>query len=360
MRSQVVGTVKEYKTESAAWAAVEALRLNINQEALQHDAVAVTFGQVVEHYRKIELDLEIDSERKTFKTKHVYDNNLQVHILPRWGEYRLLDITSVAVERWLERLELAGSTKAKLKYVMSDVYQHAIRNGWLRNNENPLLAVRQSAKRVHIPVTLEAHEFRALMILLPQKVRAMGVICATTGLRISEVLGLKWSDIDWKRLEMNVARSVVHGRVGKCKTEVSSQPVPLDQFTADEILKWQQDCTYGTASDWVFASEWKAGKMPPWANTLLTRFLEPAAQKAKIKKKVGWHTFRHTYSTLLKGNGEDVKVVQELMRHANFQTTMNVYTRAITTAKRAAQTRVVDVLMDRTAPAKEGSIDAAA
>ena len=83
MRSQVVGTVKEYKTETAAWVAVEALRLNINQEALQNDAVTMTFRQVVEHYRKIELDLEIDSERKTFKTKHVYDNNLQVHILPR-------------------------------------------------------------------------------------------------------------------------------------------------------------------------------------------------------------------------------------------------------------------------------------
>jgi site-specific recombinase XerD len=100
--------------------------------------------------------------------------------------------------------------------------------------------------------------------------------------------------------------------------------------------------------------------MPPWANTLLTRFLRPAAQKAKIKKEVGWHTFRLIYSTLLKGNGEDVKVVQELMRHANFQTTLNVYTRAITTAKRAAQTRVVDVLMDRTAPAIEGRGIAAA
>jgi len=68
----------------------------------------------------------------------------------------------------------------------------------------------------------------------------------------------------------------------------------------------------------------------------------------------------HTYSTLLKGNGEDVKVVQELMRHANFQTTMNVYTRAITSAKRDAQTRVVDVLIDRTAPLKEGSVETGA
>jgi len=74
--------------------------------------------------------------------------------------------------------------------------------------------------------------------------------------------------------------------------------------------------------------------MPPWANTLLTRSIRPAAKEAKIAKRIGWHTFRHTYSTLLKGNGKDVKVVQELMRHANFQTTMNFYTRAITTATR--------------------------
>jgi integrase len=94
--------------------------------------------------------------------------------------------------------------------------------------------------------------------------------------------------------------------------------------------------------------------MPPWANTLLTRFIRPAAKEAKIAKRIGWHTFRHTYSTLLKGNGKDVKVVQELMRHANFQTTMNLYTRAITTATRGAQSRVVDVLMDRPEAAKKG------
>ena len=189
---------------------------------------------------------------------------------------------------------------------------------------------------------------------LPQKLRTMGVICATTGLRISEVLGLKWSDIDWKKLEMKVSRSVVYARVGKCKTEVSRQPVPLDGLTAEEVSKWHEACTYGQPSDWIFASEWVGGKMPPWANTLLTRFIRPAAKEAKIAKRIGWHTFRHTYSTLLKGNGEDVKVVQELMRHANFRTTMNVYTRAITTAKRDAQSRIVDVLMDRPEPVQVG------
>jgi hypothetical protein len=56
---------------------------------------------------------------------------------------------------------------------------------------------------------------------------------------------------------------------------------------------------------------------------------------------------RHTYATLLKGNGEDVKVVQELMRHANISVTLNVYAQAITQTKRDAQSRVVSVLLDK-------------
>jgi integrase len=100
--------------------------------------------------------------------------------------------------------------------------------------------------------------------------------------------------------------------------------------------------------------------MPPWTDTLLDRFLQPAAKRAGITKWVGFHSFRHTYSTLLKANGEDVKVVQELMRHANISTTMNVYTKALTPAKREAQSRVVDVLMDRSRKITENAAKDAA
>ena len=85
-----------------------------------------------------------------------------------------------------------------------------------------------------------------------------------------------------------------------------------------------------------------------------------AAKRAGITKWVGFHTFRHTYSTLLKANGEDVKVVQELMRHANISTKMNIYTKALTSAKREAQSRVVDVLLDRSRNVVESAAEGAA
>lgn len=230
----------------------------------------------------------------------------------------------------------------------------------MTSEENPVLAVRQSAKRERITEPLEAAEFRALMLELPYKVRVIGIVAATTGLRISEVLGLKWKDIDWKSLQMDVIRSVVDGVVGKCKTEISRRPVPIDQFTADELADWRTVTCYAQSEDWVFASEKTNGRMPPWADTLLDRFLQPAAKRAGITKWVGFHTFRHTYSTLLKANGEDVKVVQELMRHANITTTMNIYTRALTPAKRQAQSRVVDVLLDRSRNTEKSAAEGAA
>jgi len=361
MRALVVGSVKQYATETAAWKAVSTLRLDVNYHTSRPEGVPVTFEQLVEHYRMIELDLEKESERKVRQTKQTYGVYLKARIVPRWGGYRLGEIKAVAVERWLGSIDdLSNGTKAKIKGIMSEVYQHAIRYGWLNDGENPIFAVRQSAKRTRVTEPLEAAEFRALMLELPQKMRVIGIVAATTGLRISEVLGLKWMDIDWKTLQMEVTRSVVDGIVGKCKTETSRRPVPIDEFTADELLSWKKETCYAKPDDWVFASEKVQGKMPPWTDTLLDRFLQPAAKRAGITKWVGFHSFRHTYSTLLKANGEDVKVVQELMRHANISTTMNVYTKALTPAKREAQSRVVDVLMDRSRKVVENAAEGAA
>ncbi len=65
-----------------------------------------------------------------------------------------------------------------------------------------------------------------------------------------------------------------------------------------------------------------------------------------IAKRIGWHTFRRTYTTLLHANGEDVKVVQELLRHGSSRITMDVYAQAVTPAKRKAQGKVVVMLRD--------------
>ena len=90
--------------------------------------------------------------------------------------------------------------------------------------ENPVTLVRQSAKRVRIPDILEIEEIQALFAALTPRERAVVMLDAITGLRRSELLGLKWSDIDFTALEVNVTRSVFRQVVGLCKTEGSRRP----------------------------------------------------------------------------------------------------------------------------------------
>ena len=349
LRKKTIGTVKQYQTKALASSAVESLRTTVNRQGFQRLAGPRTFSGLIEHYRLKELPKE-NHERKTKKTKMVYEGNLKNHIVPRWGSYQLRDVSSVEVEEWLEKLDLAPSSRAKLRNQMSTVFRHGIRWGWIGQHENPIAMVRCSSKRLSTPETLTSDEFRALFGKLPDRERAMGIICATAGLRISEALGLKWDDIDFQTGQANVLRSVVDGAVGRCKTEVSQQPVPLDGLTLDELQSWRTITMYASGSDWVFASDAVFGKMPVWAVSSLQKVLQPAAGRAGITKRIGWHTFRHTYSSLLSEYGNDVKVVQELMRHAKIATTMEIYTHARMVKKREAQSKVVDALFlrDRT------------
>ena len=84
----------------------------------------------------------------------------------------------------------------------------------------------------------------------------------------------------------------------------------------------------------------------------LRSYVQPAAKRIGITKALGWHSFRKTFATLLKGGGEDVKTVQELMRHANSRLTLDVYAQALTPAKRATHMKLVGLIR----PAAETAI----
>jgi integrase len=275
LRNQVIGTVEQYTTKARALSAIETLKMTINRKGFQRLAGLKTFSELIEHYCLKELPKE-NHERKTRKTKKVYESNLKNHILPRWGGYKLREILTVEVEEWLDRLSLAPGSGAKLRNQMSTVFRHGIRWGWIGQHENPISLVRVTSKRRSAPETLTAGEFRAMFATLPGRERWMGAICATAGLRISEALGLKWEDIDFERGQANVLRSVVDGAVGRCKTEISQQPVPLNQGALNELQSWRNTTLYGSDPDWVFASDRVFGAMPVWAGSSLQKVLQPA------------------------------------------------------------------------------------
>jgi integrase len=161
---------------------------------------------------------------------------------------------------------------------------------------------------------------------------------------MSELFGLKWHDIDFRRNQISVTRSIVFQVVGPCKTEASQKPVPLDCRLADALKVWRGQTNYSKSEDWVFASPTARGRNPYWGQCLMRTIIRPAAVKVGITQPIGWHTFRHTYSSLLRANKTDIKVTQELLRHASSRVTLDTYTQAVTAQKRRAQSSVIRLL----------------
>lgn len=114
------------------------------------------------------------------------------------------------------------------------------------------------------------------------------------------------------------------------------------------LLMRRRGSAYPGDDDWVFASPAQGGKLPYWSFSLFRVYIKPALKEAKIAGRVGWHTFRHAYATILKSHGEDVKTAQELMRRAHSSVTLNLYAQVITETKREAKGKVARLVFQPT------------
>jgi len=334
-RRRLIGT-----TDQILEAARKAARLlvpDLNAKSAALETSSMTIAQLCSHFDQRELCLS--NTWRSYSTKSIYKVYLKRWVIPKWSDYLLSDIRTIEVESWLRGLPAARSTCAKIRNVMSVLFNHACRYEFY--DRNPIRLVRQSSKRRSPPVVLTPGEIRTLLEGLKIRERTLVFIAASTGIRQGELFALKWSDIDLSAGTMNVARSIVHGFVGPCKTESSQKPVPLHPIVCDALEKWRSQSSYRKPGDWVFASPHTDGKLPYWGQSILHKYLRPAAWGLGIEKRFGWHTFRHTYSTLLRSVGTEFKVMQELLRHSTIRSTLDVYTQAVTSAKQSAQAAVM-------------------
>jgi len=336
-RNQRIGTIKELPNRRDAQKAVLELRANINSSV----RIPATVGELIAHYKNFELGA--DCEKRT-STRAVYELYLDRQIEPKWGSVPLGQIRAVDVERWLRSLKYAPASKSKIRNIMSAMFAHAKRYGMVHSN--PIEAVRCSAKRLREPDVLTPVEFQRLLEELPLRERVMVMIAGTTGLRRSELIALTWQDVDFGNLQIAINKSCVHGQIGETKTTASAKPVPLHPDVAQVLRDWQQVTEYKEDSDFLFPSIRGNGRVPVWPDTLLQKVIRPAAERAGIRgKTIGWHTFRHSLGTNLRSLGVDIKVAQELLRHANAKITLDLYTQAISSQKRDANARVVEMLL---------------
>lgn len=336
-RATPIGTLKQFPTKAAAWRKCDALRATIN---VPPQPTETLFDKVIDRYIREEMPAR-------FSTRHGYSSYLALHVRPQWKEHDISTIDPYSVEAWLKGLNLASKTRGHIKGIMHVIFECAMRWKLIPTDRNPmsLVRVKYGTRRKEKPRVLTLEEFEKLVAAITSEhVRTMVLAAMCLGLRVSELFALKWSDFDWKELTLSVQRGIVRGRVDEVKTEASHAHVPLDADLATVFFNWRRKTQFGKDADWVFASPAKAGEVPYLSATILTNHIKPAAKRAGLGE-IGWHTFRHSYRSWLDETGAPIKVQQELMRHADIRTTMNVYGSAMSETKRQANSKVVKMAL---------------
>lgn len=331
-KKKIVGTVTELPKRKDAEKAVMQLRVDVNEGAA---FAPMNLEQLATHYKSVELPL------KAHSTAEVYRNYLALYVIPKWGTHSLSAIKSIAVESWLRTLKrldgkvASPGTKTKIRNLMSALFSHAIRHEWAAIN--PIRSVRTSSKRLRTPDILTPDELEALVLELPQRERVMVLLDGSTGLRRGELIALRWRDIDFELNQANVTHSVWRNVEGDAKTEASRKPVPIHPIVIEQLKQWRLVTLYRSDEDYLFPSIAKNGSQPITPDMILRRHIRPALERIGVKKRIGWHSFRHSLGTMLRQKGVDVKTAQELLRHANSRTTMDLYQQSVSEEKRRAQ-----------------------
>ena len=336
-RAAIVGSKQEYPTESAArkCPAVQAILLRLNAEQPTGSSGAAEFGAVIARYEQEEMP-------ERYSTKAAYQSYIKNYIRPRWAQIPMSVVKPMAVEDWLRNLELAPKTKGHIRSLMHTIFQCAERWDLVDKNPIKLVRVKGGTKRLKTPRVLTPAEFDSLLPHLREPYRTMVLVAGCLGLRVSEIVALKWDDFDFDGLTLLVQRSIVHGRVGDVKTEYSRDCVPLDPALVQALTEHRKR-SFISPDGWLFANP--VTRKPFHQEEIQKRHIRKAGKSAEIGSDIGWHTFRHSYRSWLDETGAPLTVQKELMRHASIQTTMNIYGKAMTDTKRQAHRKVVEMVL---------------
>jgi integrase len=320
-------------TRAEAEAALGKLREQVAIErAAQREAEAEAKRVVEEQRRPLAKvgEAVIASKRAAGRKKSTiegYSYWLRVHIIDYFGPTPVGEITREDVRGFaaaLERKGLAPKSRANALGALHSLIEFALDEEWMVG-ENPVKRVPKPADHGADPDIhfLEVEEVEALLRAVPDDTlgrieRVMYLTAAMTGMRQGELFALRWLDIDWGVGRIRVRRNFVRGEFGTPKSKRSSRSVPLAARVAAELELLSQDTRWAGDDDLVFAHP-ETGK-PIDRSKLLKRF--KAALRAAEIRDIRFHDLRHTFGTRMAAQGVPMRILQEMMGHRDFKTTL--------------------------------------
>jgi len=327
-RSVVLGSVADLPKKGDAQVRLDEHLRPINQGTGRPEAY-IAFGTFVDaQWKPLVLP--------TFKrsTQHGYKTVLSLHLLPQWRDWRLRDIDRLAIQQWVAdkfRQRCGWQTVRNSWVLLSGILETAVEYGYL--TVNPARGVKFPQKTLREkPAMLAGDSLAKLLKHLDEPYRTMVSLIAATGLRIGELLGLRWRALDLDIGTLAVRESVFEGQFQSPKTQKAVRTIPLGRHAIATLTAHRQRVSRRASEDLVFGN--RKGD-PLRESKLLTNVLQPAAEAAGVGR-VTWHQFRHIHSSLLNDLKIPVKIAQEQLGHASISTTLNIYTHVVDASHRSA------------------------
>lgn len=346
-KREALGTVKELPNKKALMAKVEEVRERINSAPK-----GIFFSDVARRYVTEHIEANLRPHAQTSAKANL--RYLEAHFNTR----RIADITPGEIDALVNSLksqknpaeDLAKHTRQHIKALAHHVWRKAMLWGYLQAVVNPVSIARvvkgrRPKSRSSVTVTPKLYRKLCEDPELPALVKTMIEVAYFTGLRVSEILGLQWQDVDFPNLVIHVRRSAVGKHVDETKNPASDDDVPLHRDLAKALREWKAaEPVWG---GWVFGSP--LTKRPYHEMNLQQKHLRPAGERLGVKN-LGWHNFRHTFSVDLETAGVSDRVQQKAMRHGDPAMTRHYGkdSPALLEKMRKAQNRVVSIRNKKT------------
>lgn len=278
-----------------------------------------------------------ESRRKIRRT-------LNNHILPAFRSRRLCDIGTLDLQRFILQKADTGLSWACVdhyRHLLSKIFSSAKKWGYY-SGENPAAGVelpeKQAVREKHL---LTPEQITRLLRVLREPVRTMALVAVLTGLRVGEILALRWQDLDLASGRLRVEQACYRGQFGSPKTPGSRRALPLPGALVATLTRYRASKPATAEDDLLFQTT--TGR--PFSDTnLLHRHLKPAGQQIGAPW-LNWHTLRRTHATYFQVAGGSIKDAQAQLGHSKLSTTLEIYTLPIPAQQRAAVEKLCEILL---------------
>jgi integrase len=267
-----------------------------------------------------------------YSTQQYYDNMIDAHLNPAFGDTQLRLITRDAVQSFLQaktRSGLSWKTVALIRTAFGTIIEAAVMQDLL--TDNPVRKTRLPRRGpVEEKAPIETETVKKLIEKLAEPSRSIASLLAMTGLRIGELLALRWQNVDLENGFLSVCQTVYEGHFDEPKSKRSKRRIPLGPRCVEIFAALKP--TEAAPSTLVFSAR---NGSPLSRRNLLNRQLKPVCKTLELTG-VNWHWFRHANATLLDSVGAPVGTTQALLGHSSSEITRGTYIHSVPADARRA------------------------